>query len=438
MSQPISPPTGIPGYLAIEELNDLVYVFDRQLRLFYINETACRILGYAREELLARSAAIIGAEDPGPRGPGRGGVPGWRIGEQYIAETSLRSRAGRVIPVEISVRVIEHAGEPLRVVVARDLGERRRVEERASARLGKLRKRMESELAARAREFHTLVDNLPDVVVRYDLQLRRTYVNPAFHAEHGTTDQDVLGKYAGEGSRLTQSSVTALQELLRQTFATRVPCDHEFSLPAEDGKIFYWHLRVIPELDDNRAVTSLLTVWSEVTERKHLLASLDRMAYHDALTGIANRALLIERLTGAVRAAEHRCDALALLFIDLDGFKAVNDRWGHEAGDAVLVATAQRLQSVVCAADTVARFGGDEFVIVLGEPSGAAALTGLMDRVTKTITEPIIWKGTLLRIGASVGLARYPEDGLDAHSLLQRADESMYCEKARRRSRAGR
>jgi diguanylate cyclase (GGDEF)-like protein/PAS domain S-box-containing protein len=545
MSQFTSPQTGPLGSLAIEQLNDLVYVFDRQLRFLYVNETACRMLGFAREELLAAGAAAIGAEDP----PGT--CPGWGIGEHYTTETSLLSRSGRVIPVEISVSVIENGGEPVRVVVARDIGERKRLEEKANARLGRFRtlaenspdcvihldaqlrctyanpafkqllgnvadaqligqsvesfpvgpvvnrievierlckviqdralqdyevhlrnetgervylaravpefdsrghlvgvistarditplKRMESELAARVREFHTLVDNLPDVVVRYDLQLRRTYVNPAFHVVHGTTDEDVLGKLPGDGSRLTEVSAIALQGLLRQTFATRVPCDHEFSLPAKDGRIFYWHLRVIPELDQNKTVTSLLTVWYEVTERKHLLDSLDRMAYHDALTGIANRALLVERLTQGLRAAEHRSDALALLFIDLDWFKVINDRWGHEAGDAVLVSIAQRLQSVVREADTVARFGGDEFVIVLGGTCGAAALTAVMEKVTAAIAEPIIWRGTLLRIGASVGLARYPEDGLDAHSLLQRADESMYSEKARRQSRAGR
>jgi diguanylate cyclase (GGDEF)-like protein/PAS domain S-box-containing protein len=302
------------------------------------------------------------------------------------------------------------------VVVARNIGERKR----------------------REITLLTLVDNLPDVVVRYDLQLQRTYVNPAFHAVHGTTDDDVLGKLPGEGSRLTEPGAIALQELLRQTFATRVPCDHEFSLPARDGRIFYWHLRVIPEFDENKAVTSLLTVWSEVTDRKHLLASLDRMAYHDALTGVANRALLIERLTQGLRTAAGRNDALALLFIDLDGFKLINDRWGHEAGDAVLVATAQRLQSVVREADTVARFGGDEFVIVLGDECGAAVLTAMMETVTATIAEPIIWKGALLRTAASVGLARYPEDGCDAHPLLQCADESMYCEKARRQAKAGR
>jgi diguanylate cyclase (GGDEF)-like protein/PAS domain S-box-containing protein len=396
-----TPPTGLLGALVIEQLNDLVYVVDRQSRLLYVNDTACRVLGYAREELLAGSAALIGVEDVGPGG------------EHYTAETSLLARSGRVIPVEISVRMIEHGGETVRVVVARDIGQRKR-------------------------EFHTLVDNLPDVVVRYDLQLRRTYVNPAFHTVHGTTDADVLGKLPGDGSRLTEPGAIALQGLLRQTFATKVPCDHEFSLPAKDGKIFYWHLRVIPEFDENKAVVSLLTVWNEVTDRKHLLASLDRMAYHDALTGIANRALLVERITQGLRAAGHRCDALALLFIDLDWFKVINDRWGHDAGDSVLVATAQRLQSVVREADTVARFGGDEFVIVLNESCGAAVLTTLLERVTAAIAEPIIWRGALLRIGASVGVAKYPEDGVDAHSLLQRADESMYCEKARRQSKAGR
>jgi len=431
MSQATASHIETPGGLVLQQLNDMVYVFDRQLRFLYVNETACRVLGFSREELLAARATVVGAEGPGERNPGSETGPGWSIGEHYTAESSLLSRSGRVIPVEISVRVIEHGGEPLRVVVARDIGERKRLEEKANARL-------ESELAARAREFHTLVEHLPDVVVRYDLQLRRTYVNSAFHAVHGTTDEDVLGKLPGDGSRLTESGAVALQGLLRQTFATRIPCDHEFALPAKDGGTFYWHLRVIPELDESQAVISLLTVWYEVTERKHLLASLDRMAYHDALTGIANRALLVERITQGLCAAGHHSDALALLFIDLDGFKLVNDRCGHEAGDAVLVAIAQRLQSVVREADTVARFGGDEFVILLGEACGAATLTASMEKVIAAIGEPILWKGTVLRIGASVGLARYPEDGVDAHSLLQRADMAMYCEKARRRSRAGR
>jgi diguanylate cyclase (GGDEF)-like protein len=163
------------------------------------------------------------------------------------------------------------------------------------------------------------------------------------------------------------------------------------------------------------------------------LASLDRMAYHDALTGIANRALLVERITQGLRTAPSCHDALALLFVDLDRFKAINDRWGHEAGDAVLVSVAQRLQSVVREADTVARFGGDEFVIVLMGRCTDTTLIDLVEKVDAAVTEPIIWKGTILRVGASVGLSRYPEDGHDAHTLLQRADESMYSQKAQGR-----
>ncbi len=546
MSQFVPPQAQLLGALALEQLNDLVYVCDRRAHFLYVNETACRVLGYTREELLAATTSLIGAEDPGTTSPEAEAVVGWNIGECYTEEASLLSRDGHVIPVEISVRVLEHAGEPLRVVVARDMGERKRLEEIANARMGRFRtlaehspdcimrldlqlcctyanpafkqlfgdvpdtyligqfvedfsagavsnlaevverlrkviddealqeyevhlrmptgervylarsvpehdgrgqlvgiistsrditplKRMESELSARAREFHTLVDHLPDVVVRYDMQLRRTYVNAAFHAVHGTTDAEVLGKLPGERSRLTELGSVALQELLRQTFATRVPCDHEFSLPAKDGKTFYWHLRVIPEFDESNSISSLLTVWYEVTERKHLLASLDRMAYHDALTGVANRALLVERITQGLRAAEHCQDGLALLFVDLDRFKAINDRWGHEAGDAVLVAIAQRLQSVVREADTVARFGGDEFVIVLTASCKGAALSDLVDTVSATVGRPIVWKGRILRVGASVGAARYPEDGHDAHSLLKRADESMYSQKARHR-----
>src|SRR5262249_40865366 len=163
MSQLTSPQTGIPGSFAIEHLNDLVYVFDRQLRFLYVNDTACRALGYTRDELLAASASVIGAEDLGPTSPGAGECPGWSIGEHYTAETSLLSRGGRVIPVEISVRVIEHGGEPIRLVVARDIGERKRLEEKVSARLGR---------------FRTLAENSPDCVVHLDPQLRCTYANP--------------------------------------------------------------------------------------------------------------------------------------------------------------------------------------------------------------------------------------------------------------------
>ena len=178
MSQSPPPPTQILGSLAIEELNDLVYVFDRQFRLRYVNDTACRTLGYAREELLAASVAVIGAADSTSQEAGI--APGWTIGEQYTTESSLCSRDGRVIPIEISARVIEHADEPVRVVVARDIGERKLLVERANARMGR---------------FRTLAENSPDCVLHLDVQLRCKYANPAFKQLLGDiSDAQLIGQ----------------------------------------------------------------------------------------------------------------------------------------------------------------------------------------------------------------------------------------------------
>ena len=178
MSQSPPPPAQILGSLAIEQLNDLVYVFDREFRLRYVNDTACKILGYAREELLAASATVIGAADPTSQEAGIAHC--WNIGEHYTAESSLLSRDGRVIPIEISARVIDHVGEPVRVVVARDIGERKRLEEKANAGLGR---------------FRMLAENSPDCVLHLDAQLRCKYANPAFKQLLGDiADAQLIGQ----------------------------------------------------------------------------------------------------------------------------------------------------------------------------------------------------------------------------------------------------
>lgn len=135
MSQIAASQAGALGCLALEQSNDLVFVLDQRLRFLYVNDTTCRTLGFAREDLLAANAAVIGMEDPGAHFPGTGARAGWSIGERYTAEMSLLSRGGRVIPVEISVRVIEYDGQPLQLIVARDIGERKRLQEKANARI---------------------------------------------------------------------------------------------------------------------------------------------------------------------------------------------------------------------------------------------------------------------------------------------------------------
>lgn len=173
----------------------------------------------------------------------------------------------------------------------------------------------------------------------------------------------------------------------------------------------------------------------DVTERRAAENRLNALALHDDLTGLANRQLLDDRLSRAVTEAASRPHAVGVLFIDLDGFKAINDTDGHEVGDAVLVALAARLRGVVRANDTVARIGGDEFVIVSPGLVSAAVLDQVRHRIEAALSAPIPINGLTHRVGASIGSA-VNEPGDTAADILARADAQMYAQKAR--TRAGR
>ncbi|MEN9892743.1 MAG: hypothetical protein RLY78_3038 [Pseudomonadota bacterium] len=153
---------------------------------------------------------------------------------------------------------------------------------------------------------------------------------------------------------------------------------------------------------------------------------LQHQAFHDPLTGLANRALLHERLAEALGRADRQGDGVGLVYIDLDRFKPVNDQHGHEAGDALLRALARRLQSQTRPGDVVARLGGDEFVLMAAAVSSRAVLQEIAGRLVDSLSEPVRVDGLELQVGASAGLAFSPEDGRDAATLLRVADAAMY------------
>jgi diguanylate cyclase (GGDEF)-like protein len=158
--------------------------------------------------------------------------------------------------------------------------------------------------------------------------------------------------------------------------------------------------------------------------------ALDQLASHDSLTGLLNRRVFLDRLEHALARAQRSGERLALLFIDLDGFKAINDRHGHAAGDALLQTLAQRLREQVRAEDTVARLGGDEFVVLIDHLDDEAGLQTVLAKLRAAVAEPVPWAGGTLQGAASIGVARYPQDGGSAMALLAAADEAMYRAKA--------
>ncbi|GGC13343.1 sensor domain-containing diguanylate cyclase [Pseudoduganella buxea] len=193
-----------------------------------------------------------------------------------------------------------------------------------------------------------------------------------------------------------------------------------------DGSLFAALLTIstVPAADGS--LDHYVALFADITDLRRRQDEVERLAYFDPLTGVANRRLLHERLDAAVREAAVVGGTAAVCSIDLDAFKAVNDERGHDAGDAVLVAVAQRLTAAVRACDTVVRTGGDEFVIVLKGLVDEAEAHDIMRRALAALKEPVALPGTSVVVDASIGLACYPRDGLDGEALLRGSDRAMY------------
>jgi diguanylate cyclase (GGDEF)-like protein len=176
-------------------------------------------------------------------------------------------------------------------------------------------------------------------------------------------------------------------------------------------------------------------VGRDVTERKQMEQKLAEMATHDFLTGLPNRFLLTDRFSIAAAQA-HRKDAkMALLLLDLDKFKSVNDALGHSVGDKLLQAIGERLSGIIRSSDTVARLGGDEFLLLLPEIVNLDDAEKIAKKIVDAFNEPFIINGNSLRISISAGIAIYPEDGTDLEVLMQKSDLDMYRGKKSDRSR---
>lgn len=164
-------------------------------------------------------------------------------------------------------------------------------------------------------------------------------------------------------------------------------------------------------------------------QRELEVAKLRHCAFHDELTGLPNRALLLDRLKQALARAKRQQRQLVLLLLDLDGFKAINDRFGHAAGDALLQRVAKRLVSCIRGGDTACRYGGDEFVLLLPEVDGEERALEVVERIRAQLTRPYTIDGHSIAVTASIGVAVYPGDGSGQHDLIREADVAMYLAK---------
>jgi diguanylate cyclase (GGDEF)-like protein/PAS domain S-box-containing protein len=279
-----------------------------------------------------------------------------------------------------------------------------------------------------------IIDSTAEGILVTDARHRIVEVNQALLDMTGYRREELLG----QTPRLLQSGRQGSEEYsaMNRALAAHGQWLGQFWDRRRDGSAFAAHLTINVLHDGAGRPEHYVALYTDVTSQRQYQDQCEEWAFSDALTGLANRRLLEDRLKQALARAGRGGSAVWLCSVDLDGFKLVNDTLGHEAGDAVLAAAASRLGAAVRSNDTVARVGGDEFVVLLSDIAMQVEVEETVERVLQALREPVVLAdGRQARVTASVGIACYPRDAADAGTLMRQADRALYQAKDTGRNR---
>ncbi|MDP3815819.1 EAL domain-containing protein [Pseudomonas sp.] len=378
-----------------------------------VNEGFSRITGYSASEAAEYSTLELGIwAHPEER-------------EQMVAQvrekgfvrefcTSIRTKHGALRTCELSVQPIPIGGETCMLSIARDITERVQMQERLQ-------------------QAATVFESTAEGVMITNLEQRITAVNRAFSQITGYSEAEALG----QSPRLLASGNhdSAFYAAMWHNLTASGHWQGEIWNKRKNGELYPEWLTISAVRDKNDDISHFVGVFADISSLKHAQARLDHQAHHDPLTGLPNRMLFEARLRAALEDAQTDQRLGAVLFIDLDRFKHINDSLGHPVGDQLLKSIAERLKTHLRDIDTVARLGGDEFIILLPGLQHASDAERVAHKLLDCFNQPFEVDEQELFISASIGISRYPEDGEDVATLVKNADAAMYRSKARGRNR---
>ena len=391
---------------AVEQSPVSVVITDGAGNIEYVNPRFEQCTGYTLSEVVGRNPRILKSG----RTPEQVYRDMWAHllrGETWHGELINRRKDGSTFWEEIYIAPVRDSDGRTTHFIAfkEDISERRRAEE--------------------AIRLHaTVFDNLNEGVLITDAGERILAVNPAFTRITGYSAEEAVGQTPRLLSSGRQSP--EFYRELWEALKTAGYWEGELEDQRKGGEVYPVWMSIAAVRDADGWVRQYISVFSDISERKEAERQIQYQASYDALTGLPNRHLLLDRVTHALRTAEREQTAFGLLFIDLDRFKEVNDTLGHLYGDELLKQVAERLRGCVREIDTISRFGGDEFVVLLEDVGSAENSAKVALKIIRAVEQPLLISGREVTVGASIGITHYPDDAGDAVTLLRNADMAMY------------
>jgi diguanylate cyclase (GGDEF)-like protein/PAS domain S-box-containing protein len=290
------------------------------------------------------------------------------------------------------------------------------------------RKRSQQALRDSAAQLRLFADNIPAMTASFDENLRYLFANKLFADHFGFAMADIVGKHLRE--IVGEDAYSEVKGHFARVLQGH-PVTYQRIHRLQNGESRHLEVKLLPHFGAQGKVLGCFAVVTDVTEHKLAQERIQRVAHHDSLTGLPNRLLFNDRLDQAISLAKRKSRQCALLYLDLDKFKPVNDALGHLAGDELLKGVAERIRHQVRQSDTVARVGGDEFVVILPEIARREEAEIVARKIVAALDAPFLLGSQLqsVCIGASIGIAVYPADARDADALVKAADAAMYSAK---------
>jgi diguanylate cyclase (GGDEF)-like protein/PAS domain S-box-containing protein len=399
----------------LDEMEDAYFEVGLSGNFIFVNDAVCRHLGYSREEL-------IGANFRGQMAEEEIDIVYKAFSNVYITGKPEKVISYKVIRKDGTTAFAEIAGLPLQNRKGEIIGFR------GIGRNITKRRQMEDAIRQSEEKYRTILENMQEGYFEVDLAGNFTFFNDSICLLFGYTQEEMMGM---NNRQLTnKENAKILFQAFNKIYKTGEPTKgFDWEVIRKDGSKIFIEASVSLQKDSSGKSIGFRGITRDVTERKFTEEKIQYMATHDALTGLPNRLMFNQLINHTIQTAQRYQRQFAVLFIDLDRFKTINDTMGHEAGDQLLQEIATRLKQTLRVVDVAARLGGDEFVILIEEISDSNHAATVAHKILTSIIKPITIMGQECRITASIGICMFPKDAQDEQSLMKNADIAMYLAK---------